>query len=467
MKTARALFLFVLLAIIITFPLVFNLEKIIIDLQDGLLITWILNWTISHPFDFNANIFYPYKNTLAFSETIFPVALIVSPFVKLFNQPLLAYNLGFLLALILTPFSVYLLTRSVFSSLIFTYSPIFFGYLTHIQVLNFWPVVLAVYFMTKKKYLLLALTIPVAATTSVLFLYFICLMVVIQSFLTRNLRPAAAFVIGSVLVLPLMLPYFAVSKTFNYVRPITDAIHNSVAPIDFLTQFFPGLAFIFLAFLWFRQNRRKFKTDLYFWTGVSSLVLSFGPALHLVKNTIHLGPIPFIPLPYTLFYYLLPGFSGIRTPSRFMLLTFFAFTVYLFTKTKLNKLSYLFLIIFIIAGLKVPIKYYQVPEIPKVNYELKEKYPGVPVVYFPIYGWWNEPQVTQETKRLYFSTVNWNPMYNGYSGFSPREWEERVKWLQKTYPAREAIDFLLNQGVELVVENNKITKIDDRQSNNY
>jgi len=58
-------------------------------------------------------------------------------------------------------------------------------------------------------------------------------------------------------------------------------------------------------------------------------------------------------------------------------------------------------------------------------------------------------------------------MYNGYSGFSPREWEERVKWLQKTYPAREAIDFLLNQGVELVVENNKITKIDDRQSNNY
>ena len=390
---------------------------------------------------------------------MFPLALIISPFVKLFNEPLLAFNLSFLLALILTPYCFYLLTRSVLGSLIFTYSPIYFGYLTHIQVLNFWPVILAVYFLTSRRYQLLALTIPIAATTSALFLYFVLIVVIIQSIVIKSIRPIVTFIIGSILVLPFMLPYFSVSKTFNYVRPITDAIHNSVAPIDLVTQFFPGLAFLYLVVIWLLKNRFRFKPDLYIWTGIVSFILSLGPALHLVKNTIHLGLIPFIPLPYAIFYYLVPGFSGIRTPSRFMLLAFFAFTVYFLTKLKITKFSYLLIIILLVVGLKVPIKYYEVPKIPAVNFDLKDKYEGMPVAYFPIYGWFDELGVLEETTRMYFSTANWNPMFNGYSGFSPREWEDKVKWLQKNYPSSEAKNYLKSIGIKVIIDNGTIYEI--------
>src|SRR6185437_10531857 len=48
------------------------------------------------------------------------------------------------------------------------------------------------------------------------------------------------------------------------------------------------------------------------------LILSFGPFLHLGRQTIH-HPFP-IPLPYLIFYYLLPGFQGFRNSQRWEML---------------------------------------------------------------------------------------------------------------------------------------------------
>jgi hypothetical protein len=77
------LFLYCVLAVLITWPLIINLTRFIIDSGDGLLITWYLNWSIAHPFDLNANIFYPIKNTLVFSDLMLPQAFLAAPFVKI------------------------------------------------------------------------------------------------------------------------------------------------------------------------------------------------------------------------------------------------------------------------------------------------------------------------------------------------------------------------------------------------
>ncbi len=421
----------------------------IIDLQDGLLITWVLNWSIAHPFDFNANIFYPYQNTLAFTDTSLFLAFLTAIPVKIFNQPVLAYNISILTALVMTPFAVYLLTKSFVPGLIFTYSPLFMGYLGHPQYLNFWPVIFAIYFLIQNKYLLFSLFVLLSAATSSLFVFFLLLITTVWFLVTRNFKVIMFFVVGAIPAAPILWPHFQVSKTFNYVRPVTDAIHNSVAPSDFLNQFFPGFAFILLFVRGTLTKARVPFEKLWFWTGVTSLILAFGPALHIVKSTIHFGPIPFIPLPYTIFYYLLPGFSGIRTPSRFLILALFAFTIYFFNRAKLSKPLVMIFTLLITLSLFVgrqAVNLYNVP--------VKQPAPSFtqPVIYFPIYGWWDKQGVLKETERMYQSIGTWRPMFNGYSGFSPKEWEDRVKWLQKNHPSAETIGFIKQQG--LVYEQN-------------
>ena len=68
-----ALFYFVAATIYITFPLIFHMTNMLFEKVDDAYISWILNWDI-HSFTtnifniFNGNIYYPYHNTLAYSD---------------------------------------------------------------------------------------------------------------------------------------------------------------------------------------------------------------------------------------------------------------------------------------------------------------------------------------------------------------------------------------------------------------
>ncbi len=71
---------------IITWPLVLHFNTLIIDRYDGLLITWILNWNL-HSIGTNANIFYPYHSTLAFSDYHFLNSLVSLPLFLVSHEP--------------------------------------------------------------------------------------------------------------------------------------------------------------------------------------------------------------------------------------------------------------------------------------------------------------------------------------------------------------------------------------------
>lgn len=147
----RALALYILLTPLLTYPLCLRLATAVpSDIGDPLLNTWILAW-VSHalladPLNlFNANIFYPLPQTLAYSEHLFSTALLALPLQLLTGEPVVAYNLSLLASFPLAAFGMYLLARrwtgragpAFVAGLIFAFSPYRFAAIAHLQLLTF------------------------------------------------------------------------------------------------------------------------------------------------------------------------------------------------------------------------------------------------------------------------------------------------------------------------------------------
>jgi hypothetical protein len=140
---------FSLLTLLMTYPLSLHLTDALQDTSDSLLNLWITNWQahqlLTSPLQlFDTNIFYPYPNTLAYSEILFPNVLLSVPIFALTDNPLLTYNLMFLLSFILSAFGLYLLAyrlsgnryAAFLAGLVFAFSPYRAGHLSQLQLLT-------------------------------------------------------------------------------------------------------------------------------------------------------------------------------------------------------------------------------------------------------------------------------------------------------------------------------------------
>ena len=98
---ALTLALFVALTAVMTWPQVLRMSDGVHDPGDPLMVTWVLGW-VAHQLPrapahiFDANIFYPERNTLAYSETLLVPGLFAAPLHWLGVAPILIYNLVFL-----------------------------------------------------------------------------------------------------------------------------------------------------------------------------------------------------------------------------------------------------------------------------------------------------------------------------------------------------------------------------------
>src|SRR5262245_28182698 len=115
LASGLVLLLYSLLSLGLTYPLIANLDSAVPnDIGDPLLNTWILAWDthalLTHPAAlFQANIYYPLPQTLAYSEHLFSTALLALPLQLITREPLVAYNLSLLLTFPLAAFGMYLL----------------------------------------------------------------------------------------------------------------------------------------------------------------------------------------------------------------------------------------------------------------------------------------------------------------------------------------------------------------------
>jgi hypothetical protein len=138
------------LALVTTHPLWRHLADAVPgDIGDPLLNTWILAWDthalLADPLHlFDANVFYPLPNTLAYSEHLLSTALLAMPLSLVAGEPVAAYNLSLLLSFPLAGLGMYLLalrwTRrrgaALLAGLAFAFAPYRLAAAAHLQLLT-------------------------------------------------------------------------------------------------------------------------------------------------------------------------------------------------------------------------------------------------------------------------------------------------------------------------------------------
>ena len=398
-KNIIVLILFIILTLIMTYPLIFNMGSHLTssryqemtsgnDLGDHLYSIWTMSWELKKLFNgitgaWDTNIFYPHKLTLAYSENNIGSTILGLPVALFTGNIIFIYNFVFLLSFILSGFFSYLLIKhltknhfaGIIGGIIFTFSAFRFNHFGHIFILNMQWIPLCVlylhkFFETQKNRYLFFFGIFfvfqwLSSLQNGLFLSVIvvCCFVyfAVQSTIYKNrafiIKIAILFVVILILLIPLLSPYIQLGKNLGFKRNIMSL--NTVANFkSYLTvpynnksyiklnnfgmfcgenSLFLGFTALFLSLIGILKYKIQKDQKLYIILVLLSIILSFGPVIKLWNIS--------IPNIYTIFYYFFPGFNSIRDTTRVAVITTLSLAVLagfglkqiLATQSKLNK----------------------------------------------------------------------------------------------------------------------------------
>lgn len=481
-------FFLILISLYSVWPAVIHFKNGVVEEYDGLLMVWELNQNIEKiPFQltkiFQSNIFYPFENTLAFTHLLIPSAFLSYVPVKLSGSFVAASNFTIIFGQIVSALTVYYWLKDIsgsrlssfIGSVVLILSKIRFNYLVHLQMwtIHWWIVpswLFWRYFKNKDlKYLYAGfIFMGITIWENVLPIYFVAL--VLSGLLVTNYSTFKKyfwhFMVGGIFTflvsLPVILVYHDVSVAHGFVRTIRDAAHFSAGIDELSSIYFAPSIFIFFGLSLFKLGKDKLvfdeQTKWLFFVFAISFVFIFGPVVKWEGETVKLfGKIP-IPLPYSIFYYVIPGLNALRTTSRWILLSAFS-AVALFAhayrdlKFKKNIITVLFLITIILTGVKrlehvYPIQSYQtIPEVYKWLRGTEYK----SVLELPMYTWTDKVIKKNEYYRLYYSLFHKKKMVNGVSGFMPQETERLLAESRKANSIDQITDHLKLFNPDLIV----------------
>ena len=347
----------------------------IVNPGDPLLTAWILGWdahqVLRDPLRlFQANIFYPHADTLAFSEHLFFPALLSAPIQYATGNPILAQNVSILLAQALLGLAVYIMCRglgldvfpSVAAALLTVLAPVRMMRLGHLHLLHFACFPLALYFLHRyleERRWRDALAAGLLLNAQFLSGYYLAVMAGIGAFLyllayalrgpfsyLRGALPGLlAIGVATVLIqVPFLIPYFRVSREWQFTRSLAESEAHSGVPADlarrpnnqipipgFLSAGTPrdperlayvgaGVALLAGVAVAAALRRRGWVpgplerlTPLYFAAvAVVAGVIFLGPTLRVQGQDVPFG--------YRVLHEFVPGLKGLRAPARFVLL---------------------------------------------------------------------------------------------------------------------------------------------------
>ena len=486
--------LFFISLIFIVYPHAFLTPRTTLpDDNDTRLIAYIIgqvqNNLLHHQPLYFGTFFAPYENTLTYSEPFVTSTLITLPFRLFSSQPILILNQAFIINFFLTLAASFLLFRylfdddwlAIFLTTLFNLSGFHLTYLPHLQVFSLWPVFLSFYFFLRFSreagssakpgqnslfLILFFLTLSLQIFES-LFGAYLIFFGVFFIFLKER-RYLTKIILHSLLFLPLwaifLFPYLKLHFTFaEAIRPIRDAAHFSLGLEEIFTSYH-SLAFIVVLILSLFPKIKG--SEISHWKSllIFSLVMSFGPVIKIMGQTVKIFGI-FIPLPYALFYYLFPGFTGFRTPSRFIILAAIAATIIigshlaptfkkLLPQTKFFLLSLLLLILILEFHLPRPAFPVDIKP-PKVYQIVKLLDPSSIILELPI-KLWNDDGHEIESIRSLYSLDHGLRRVGGYSGFAPLAWIDLVENLKANGLSAENKNRLHALGVTHIIENNHL-----------
>ncbi len=186
--------------------------------------------------------------------------------------------------------------------------------------------------------------------------------------------------------------------------------------------------------------------------------------LFVVSFILSLGPLGGL---YLIFEKVMPGFSGVRAPHRFLMMALPAFGVIIavsikdFLKLRLRYLAPFILLFAIIEQLNPPMKLYRIPSyesLPAVYRWLQEKKEDAIIIEFPLqkpvelYRDIEEKRryITFQTLYMYYSTFHNKKLVNGYSSFIPI-WYTNLCKLMMHFPDDLSISVIKEFGVNYII----------------
>ncbi|KKU79554.1 MAG: hypothetical protein UY06_C0018G0010 [Candidatus Amesbacteria bacterium GW2011_GWA2_47_70] len=388
--------------------------------SDGWLITWIMRQPL---WGFEGNAFYPHKNVLAYSD-MFKISAVVSG--GSFARAMIIGQLATMLA-------VYLWWRSLFknnwgaavAAIALGLSQIRWEYQVHLQMwsMQYWLIAVGLIYLWLKggqiwKLYLGAILLGLQIYESPLPAYFAAAVLGILFFkfqpkFSKHLLLAG--IIGGAIILPAVRAYGGVAREFDFSRDIREAAHNSISINDLWGRFWsPGLIVLLAVSL--LPGRAGGKSKWLVAILVFGLVMAMGPVVKWQDKTVKIFNTP-IPLPYAAAYYVVPGWKGFRTPSRWLWLSAFAASGLIAAGLKNARIERLWwpILVAIVGGTRLT-NVISLPEkIPDVYKWLKNQ-PGKVVLELPLYTW---PQEQIEVEKMYYSLYHGKTLVNGFSGFTP------------------------------------------------
>lgn len=482
-------------AIVMTWPLAAGLTRLgKITTMDGLWSIWNVSWVartiVADPGNlYNANIFYPHRHALAYSEANIGAGLVAAPAWWLTRNPFAAQNTALLFAFASTLLGMWLLARrlsgdsaaAAVAAIMLAFCPYFFSHSAHIQLLMAGGIPLALLALHRladapspRRGVLLGLALAAQALACAYYGIFAGMMVgycVLFLAVSRGLWRAPAFwtavaiaaATSILVVFPFFLPYVDLQREEGFARSLDDARRYSATWPSYLATpahahgavlalarrlgwrmgevMFPGVLAILCgaagAALGLRAPRDANGTRdretviMYGSLGLLALWASFGPAAGL----------------YTAMFRAVPLFTFLRAPSRFGLVVVLVLAVLsaialrrlLARAGRWRALAAAVLALAVAAELNVlPFPWERAMPISQ-NYALLAKMPRAPVAEFPFYG--ERVAFPLHAQYMVFSTAHWMPLINGYSDHIPDDFR-KAAFVLDSFPSNDAFAVL-------------------------
>jgi hypothetical protein len=304
---------FLALTLVMTWPWLMHLRDAVTDPGDPYLNAWTMWWDYHQTFHdplnlFHANIFYPYRYTLAFSEHDYGIALFFFPLFALGLRPLTIHGLAVLLGFAFCGYGTFRLARTVTGStgaawiagITFAFIPYRFGQLPHVNYLfaGWIPILLEalVLFLrerSRKRAVWLGLAFFMNGLTCihwfVLTLIPLGLSAIVLIFQYRAWRDLSlwrrglvAIAIAGAGLIPFLIPYARAAELYGFVRNPAETLFYSAKPIDWLVGEYRNS-------IWKNLNAGVRMAERALFPGLMPLLLTLA-AIFLVKPTRKVDP---------------------------------------------------------------------------------------------------------------------------------------------------------------------------------
>jgi len=489
------------LAVVHTWPLAVHPATLSSnDNADAQLNEWILAWVqhalVHAPFHvFQANIFYPANDSLAFSEPLIVPAMIGAPIAWFGGSPVLVFNLLTIVGLTLSALASYALIfawtgnriAALLAGSVFAFNTHTLTRLPHMQALHIYGLPLVLLAVDRlvstgrtRDAWLIALWLTILAYTSGYLLVFgtvlvgVAMIARVRDWLPRTRTVGSRFALASLIAIvaiaPLSVPYQRAANEQGMVRSLAAVTEYSATPAGYLAassrlhlatwsrpffsdpvnSFFPGFAVITLAMVGLLTVRRL--------DGPSRQRVTMLAAIAVVGFVLSLGT--HTPV-YGWLYRLFPPMHGLRVAARFGnlfllgtagLAGFGLAYVHRTLASRGASTSYVpiaaaaFVILANVESLRAPIQYQRFTGIPPLYGSLATE-PRVVLAEVPFYP----RQATFENAEYVLnSTAHWRPLMNGYSGYTPSSYVKLADafWY---FPRDYAIEAMRRAGVTHVM----------------